>query len=126
MKRTLSLLLCASALTFATVGCVKTQDGHSTMGVPFQKDKIPSKYERPAQQIIESTRKVLAEMGTITSDDVANNVITASVNTRTVWVKVTQVDDKVSEVVTQVRTKNGSSDIDLAAEVDKRIALGLR
>jgi hypothetical protein len=129
MKRAISTLLCTAALaaTFALgTGCVGTVDGRSRAGVPFKKDKIVSKYERPAPQIIESTRKVLSTLGTITSDDIANNVVTASVNTRIVYVKVTQLDDKVSEVVTQVRTKSGGSDIDLAAEVDKQIALGLR
>jgi len=129
MKRVISTLVITAALvaTFALgTGCVSTVDGRSKAGVPFAKDKIVSKYERPAPQIIESTRKVLSTLGIITSDDIANNVVTASVNTRVVYVKVTQLDDKVSEVVTQVRTKSGGSDIDLAAEVDKQIALGLR
>jgi hypothetical protein len=129
MKRAIATFACTATLLAAVAigtGCVSTVDGRSRAAVPFTKDKIVSKYERPAPQIIESTRKVLSTLGTITSDDIANNVVTASVNTRIVYVKVTQLDDKVSEVVTQVRTKGGGADIDLAAEVDKQIALGLR
>jgi hypothetical protein len=41
-------------------------------------------------------------------------------------VKVDEVEPKISRVLTQARKKGGRSDIDLASEIDKQIALRLR
>ena len=50
----------------------------------------------------------------------------ASRDSRTVWVRIEEADPKVSKVTVQVRTNGGGADIELASEVDKRIALQLR
>ena len=55
-----------------------------------------------------------------------NNTVVAKVDARTVWIRVTEVEPTVAEVVTQVRTDAGWSDLDLAAEIDKQIALRLQ
>jgi hypothetical protein len=41
-------------------------------------------------------------------------------------VKVEEIDPKVTRVIVQVRTKGGGTDIDLASEIDKQIALHLQ
>lgn len=106
-------------------GCVSTVDGHMKMGVPLVKDKIESRYQRGIPQLIAAAKVVLARNGTLVSDDTINNTVTARVDTRTVWVKVTEVDPHVSGVTVQARTKGGAPDVDLASEIDKQIALHL-
>ena len=44
---------------------------------------------------------------------------------KTVWMKVQAVDPKVTEITVQVRTKGGGTDLELARELDKQIAVRL-
>jgi hypothetical protein len=57
----------------------------------------------------------------------ANQVrtIEAKVTGRTVWVRVEAVDEKVTSVIVQVRTKGGGSDLELTQELQKQIAVKL-
>ena len=125
MKNKLFTFLAAAALTIFVSGCVATVDGHTRAAVPFIKDKIASRYERPVAQIVAAAKKVLEENGKLNSLDILNNSLTAKVDTRTIWIKVTEVDKTVSEVLVQVRKRNGGTDIDLASQLDKQIALQL-
>ena len=43
-----------------------------------------------------------------------------------VYLKVTEVEPNISEIVVQVRNDAGWPDVDWAAEIDKQIALRLR
>jgi hypothetical protein len=119
----LSALFFAAALVCMS-GCVGTQDGHSTGGDPFSKDTITSRYEKPVQPLAAATRVVLNRNGKMLVDNVVNNTFQARVNERNVWVKVSDVDGKVSQVSVQVRGSMGG-DVDLAAELSKQIALQL-
>ncbi len=96
------------------------------MGVPFEKDRIVARYERPVDQIFAAAKDVLKLMGSLYGENTIKNTLEAKVDTRTVWVKVEQVDSRVSQVTVQARTSGGGADIDLASEVDKRIALQLK
>lgn len=125
MKNKFLILLAVSALAVFASGCVATVDGHTRAAVPFVKDKIASRYQRPVAQIFAAARKVLEDNGRLNSVDTLNNSLIAKVDTRTIWVKVTEVDPTVSEVLVQVRKRNGGTDIDLASEIDKQIALQL-
>ena len=64
--------------------------------------------------------------GILVSENTIAHTLVAKVDTRTVWVAVDQVEPTVTEIVTQVRSKSGGVDIDLAAEIDKQTALHLR
>jgi hypothetical protein len=105
--------------------CVSTVDGRKRAAVPFQKDRIESRYERSVEQVFDAAREVLQFNGTLTSEDVVNKVLTAKSGNRSVWIKVSEVEPKVTRVVTQVRTSGGSADIAMASELDKQIALRL-
>jgi len=59
------------------------------------------------------------------SEDTISKSLVGKVDTRTVWIRVSEVDPKVTMVTVQVRTKGGDSDIDLAAQIEKEIALQL-
>lgn len=118
----LSLLLVSATVT----GCYSTPDGRNRMGVPFSKDKIESRYERPVDKLVAAAKEVLSFNGTLTGENTVTHFLEARIDNRTVWVKVDEVDTNLSRVVVQARRKGGSSDIELASEIDKQIALRLR
>jgi hypothetical protein len=106
-------------------GCVSTLDGHHQAGNPWAKDSITSRYERPVDQIFAAAKAVLAFNGTLTGENTLSNVVEAKIDKRTVWVRVTQIDPKLSQVEVQAR-HGGGTDVDLASEIDKQIALQLK
>ena len=118
-------MLTASMLAIVLSGCYSTADGRMKAGVPFAKDTIESRYERPVDQILTAARQVLTHNGTLTGDNAVTKTLEAKIDTRTVWVKVDEVEPKISRVQVQVRRKAGGGDVDLASEIDKQIALRL-
>lgn len=118
------LLLCA-VLPLAT-GCRSDVSGHNRFAVPFVKDTIESKYNRSIDKVAVATRETLAFNGTVTSDDAVTRTMQAQINNRRVYVKLEEIEPQVTRVLVQVFTKSGGTDIDLAAEMDKQIALRLK
>ena len=51
--------------------------------------------------------------------------VEGKVNGRRVWVRVTEREPNVSQVLVQTRNSAGGSDLDLAHELEKQIALKL-
>jgi len=98
------LLLAASTVitAFLGSGCATSVDGRMT-----------------------AAKDVLNYNGRVYSEDVMKSTIEASVNQRTVWVKVEPIDDKLTKVTVQARTKLGGGDVALASEIDKQIAIRL-
>jgi hypothetical protein len=126
MKTKIFALLAVCGLSVLIAGCVNTVDGRKKAGVPFVKDKIDSRYERPVALVFTAAKEVLAFNGVLTSENTINNSLEAKVDTRTVWVRVDKIDEKITQVTVQTRKKGGGADIYLAAEIDKQIALKLR
>ncbi len=120
----LAVLVCS--VTAWVTGCVSTVDGRMKAGVPFKKDKIEGRYERSVAQVFDASKVVLNRLGKVVSDDTVNKVVTAKVDTRTVFIKIEEIDPKISRLIVQVRTKAGGADIDMAAQVEKEIALHLQ
>jgi len=89
------------------------------------KDKLVRVYERAVMQCWAAAKDVLTANGTVFSEDVMQSTVSARVDTRTVRVKVEQIDPKMTRLTVQVRTKMGNGDLDLAGEIDKQIALRL-
>ena len=125
MRTNAFVLLAISTLAFLVSGCVRTIDGRREAGNPLVRDKIIRVYERPVLQCWTATKEVLAVNGTVIHEDVMQSTLTARVDTRTIRIKVESIDPKMTRVTVQVRTKFGNSDIDLAGEIDKQIALRL-
>ncbi len=119
----LSSLICSAVLVCFS-GCVGTEDGHRTGGDPFSKDTIVSRYEKPVTPLAAATRVVLNRNGKLLVDNSVNNTFQAKINERNVWVRVSDVDGKVTQVSVQARGSFGG-DVDLAAEISKQIALQL-
>ena len=126
MKTKIFALLATCGLSVLIAGCVNTVDGRKKAGMPFVKDKIESRYERPVAPVFTAAKEVLAFNGVLTSENTINNSLEAKVDTRTVWVRVDKIDEKITQVTVQTRTKGGGADIYLAAEIDKQIALKLK
>ena len=129
MKTTIFAILLGLVLTGA--GCVSTVDERSTAGVPFLKDKVEGRYERTVDQVANAAKEVIKSNGVLVNESVMYNktnavkTVEGKVNQRTVWVRVEPMDPKVTTVTVQTRTSGGGSDIDLAHEIEKQIALKL-
>jgi hypothetical protein len=95
-----------------------------TPGVPFIKDSVTARYERPVLEVWAAAKDVLNYNGKIYSEDVMKSTLEASVNQRTVWVRVQPIDQKLTQVTVQARSTIGA-DVELASEIDKQIALRL-
>ena len=130
MKKVILAVSAAFGITVLGTGCVSTVDGGSRAAVPFKKDKIYSRYQMPVEEVFQAAKYVLASerggLGVLQSENRINNTLIAKVDTRTVWVRVLEIEPTVAEVVTQVRSEAGWADLDLASEIDKQIALRLQ
>lgn len=131
MKMKILFALVGVISTVAFIGCVDTVSERKTVGVPYIKDTIEGRYERPLDQVHQAAIDVIKFNGTLVNESVihgeTNTVKTVEgrINQRNVWVRVEQVDPKVTSVKVQTRTPGGGSDIDLAHQVEKEIALKL-
>ncbi len=128
-------LVVATALVVAVLsgaGCYKTKEGRYRAGMPFSKDTIESRYERPVDQVYQAAKATLEYNGALTAEgstasgDTAARTLTGKVNNRSLWVQVDEVEPRITRVQVQARKGVGRGDVDLAAEIDKQIALRLR
>lgn len=125
MRKNAFVLIGISTLLVLAAGCVRTVDNRREYGNPLVKDKVVRVYERPVMQCWAAAKDVLAANGTVINEDVMQSTVSARIDTRTVRVKTESIDPKMTRITTQVRTKTGNSDLDLAGEIDKQIALRL-
>lgn len=126
MKTKILALLAVTWMAIFMAGCSSTVDGRMRAKVPFTADRIESRYDRPVDQIFAAAKEVLRFNGTLYGENTITKVLEARIDTRTVWVKVDEVEPKVTRVQVQARTKGGRGDIALASEIDKQIALRLK
>jgi hypothetical protein len=117
--------LAISTVVIFSSSCVRTVDNRREYGNPLVKDRIVRVYERPVAQCWAAAKEVLAANGTVVNEDVMQSTVSARVDTRMVRIKTESLDPKMTRVTTQVRTTMGNSDLDLAGEIDKQIALRL-
>jgi hypothetical protein len=131
MKIKILLALAGTIAALAFTGCVDTVSNRKTVGVPYIKDTIEGRYERPMDQVHAAALEVIKFNGTLVNESVLHSetntvkTVEGRINQRNVWVRVEQVDPKVTSVKVQTRTPGGGSDIDLAHQVEKEIALKL-
>ena len=126
-----SIIIGATGAVLIGAGCVPTVTGRSTMGVPFVKDAVEGHYERPLDQVYEAAKDVVKFNGTLINESILHTetntvkTVEGKVNQRTVWLRGEPTDSKVTGVAVQTRTKGGGTDLDLAHEIEKQIALKL-
>jgi hypothetical protein len=123
-------VLCAfTAFAGLVTGCVETVDGHTEPGVPFLPDKVEGRYERPLAQVLDASRAVIKFNGQLISDNIVNNSLEGRVDQMWVFVKVDEIASNtgktVTQVVVQARNKFGGTNVGLAHEIEKQIALQL-
>ena len=131
----INFLLALLGLTIAATGCVGTVDGNKSGGLPLIRDKVEARYDRPADEIFAAAKEVVAfngvllNEGTLFGQTNAVNQLARTINGRVnecrVWIRIEQVEPKIAALTIQTRTKGGGSDLDLAASLDKQIALKL-
>jgi hypothetical protein len=120
----------AGAAIIAT-GCVHTVSDTSTFAVSYGRDSVAGRYQRPVDEVYQAAVTVINNNGVLLTEYVPHdytNVVRqlqGRVNDRKVFVRVEQIDPKVSQVDVEARTKMGRVDIDLVHELEKEIALQL-
>ncbi len=132
MIKTISAVFFGALLVVAA-GCISTVNERTTAGVPFVKDKVEGRYERPVDEVFTAAKDVVRSLGTLVNEatlyNQTNNIpvktVQGKVNQRSVWVRIQPVDNAITAVTVQTRTQGGGSDLDLAHEIEKRIALKL-
>jgi hypothetical protein len=130
MRKLIFPLAQAAMAVLLFAGCVQTVNDRTTPGVPLVKDTIRARYERPVNDIFEAAKSVVEKDGTLLIESTLHQtnevkIVEGRVNQRKVWIRIEALDPKVSEVTVQTRTSGGGSDVDLAAQLDKEIALKL-
>ena len=128
----IKFLLGLIATVIVVTGCVKNVDGHSHAAVPFVKDSVEGRYERPAAEVYAAAKAVIIANGVLKNETTlhgTNNAVTLAlegrVQERKVYIAVQEIDPKVSSVVVQVRTSAGGRDLDVAHELEKQIGIKL-
>ncbi len=128
MKALKLLFLTGMALVLG-VGCFTTADDKSKFTpIPWRTDSVERRYDKPVADVMAATRTALGAMGTITGEEATKSVVSARINTRYVWVKVSpdpQAPDAISAVKIQVRTKYRNPDQQTASAIAEQITLAL-
>jgi hypothetical protein len=130
MKRIFFAVLGGVAVMVAT-GCVHTVSDTSTFAVSYGKDSVAGRYQRDVDTVYKASVAVIQNDGVLLTEyiphDNTNAVrsLSGRVNDCKVWIRVAQVDPRVSQVDVEARTKWGRVDIDLVHELEKEIALQL-
>jgi hypothetical protein len=117
----------------AVTGCVKTVSDTSSFALSPAKDSVTGRYNRTSDQVYQASLQVVANNGVLVREyitpgtNIANVVrsLEAKVNQRNVWIRVQAVDARTSQVDVQARSTWGGTDVDLAHELEKEIALQL-
>lgn len=89
------------------------------------RDRWVSAYERSPDQVRDAVLKVLENMGQLTLNDYVNNAIEARVDTKFVSIQIIPLESGLTQIITQVRSRSGLPDTNLAREIDKQVALQL-
>ena len=126
-------ILCGlvGVLAILASGCVSKVSGGKAAGMPFMKDKVEGRYERPLGEVFDAAKAAISESGSLVSESIKHGetnevkTIVGKVGQRDVYVRVVPVDATVTSVIVQTRTPGGGSDIDLAHYLEKQIALKL-
>ena len=120
------LLLTLAVTAFGLSGCVETLDNrHRATWNPIAKDRVEGRYDRTPAEIWAATKDVMKHQGVLVSEDTLKNVLEASVDERTVWVKIDEFDTKTTRVLVQAHTKGGVPDLEMAGFIKEQIAIRL-
>jgi hypothetical protein len=114
-----------------TAGCVSTVSDTHSPALTWSKDKVQGRYARSVDQVYQASVAVIQNNGVLLTEfiphDNTNTVrsLQGKVNEKNVWIRVEGVDPQITEVTVQARSSWGVSDVDLAHELEKEVALQL-
>jgi hypothetical protein len=120
-----------AGLLIITAGCISTVSGTKTPALTWSKDRVDGRYERTVDQVYQASVAVIQNNGVLITEfiphDTTNTTrsLQGKVNQHNVWIRVEAVDPKITQVSVQSRSTMGVSDIDIAHELEKEIALQL-
>jgi hypothetical protein len=129
MKKIFFAALAGAAIV--TAGCVSTVSDTHSPALTWSKDKVQGRYQRSVDQVYQASVAVIQNNGVLLTEfiphDSTNTVrsLQGKVNEKNVWIRVEAVDPQITEVTVQARSSWGVSDVDLAHELEKEIALQL-
>jgi hypothetical protein len=129
MKKIIFAVLAGAVLI--TTGCVHTVSGTTSFAVSYGRDSVAGRYERPLDTVYQASINVINTRGVLLTEFIPHDNTNAvrslegRVDDCKVWIRVEQVDPKISQVDVQARTHWGRVDIDLVHELEKEIALEL-
>jgi hypothetical protein len=96
------------------------------------KDSVPGRYERPAAQVYEAAKEVIRFNGQLLNEVTQHNdsgvavmALEGRVQERKVFIGVKEEDPTITSITVQVRGPAGGTDLDLAHELEKQVALKL-
>lgn len=127
-KETFAVLV---GVALCIVGCVGTVTEPKPGPMPAYRDRVESRYDRPLNDVFEAAKRALNSYGNITAESEfstgTNQVRTlaGSVNQAKVWLRIEGVKPSVTSVIVQLRSQLGGTDLTMAHELEKRIALEL-
>jgi hypothetical protein len=120
-----------AGLAIIVTGCFSTVTDTNKAGMPLVQDQVEGRYPRTLDQVYQAAVQVVQNDGAVITEfiphDTTNVVrsLQGKVNECNVWLRVEAEDPRITSVVVQARTKWGNSDIDLAHQLEKEIALQL-
>jgi hypothetical protein len=129
MKKLIFAVLGGATLIVA--GCVSTVSDTHTFASSWNTDSVSGRYARTEDQVYAASVAVIQRNGVLLTEfiphDNTNSVrsLEGRVNNSKVWVRVSSVDPKTSQVDVQARSSWGLTDVDLVHEIEKEIALQL-
>lgn len=120
-----------AAVALGVAGCVRTVDGEKTAGLHLSRDRVYGNYKFPLNTVFEASKKALQTLGEMTRESTlledTNQVRTleGKVEGTDVWIRVEATSPQVTAVTVQARTTWVGSNVPVAHEVEKQIALYL-
>ena len=132
MKKTITLFAILAGAALVITGCVNTVTDQSSFApAPWTRDSVAGRYNRTVDQVYQASLYVIQHNGVLVTEyiphDNTNDTrsLSGRVNDTKVWVRVSAVDSRTSQIDVQARTKWGSADLDLSHELEKEVALQL-
>lgn len=127
----IGFLALLAGLAFVVTGCVHTVDDQKTAGLYLSRDKVEGRYRFPLNTVFEASKRALQSFGQVTRESTlleSTNQVRAlegKVQGTDVWIRVEAVDAQVTSAIVQARSTWVGSNVPVAHEVEKQIALEL-
>jgi len=129
MNKLLNLVWLVVALFL--VGCVNTVTQNQPGTLPTYRDRLETRQQKPLEPVFEASKRALNSFGNITAEGkvfVGTNqvrIVEGNINGRAVYMRVEEINPQLTSVLVQVRTKMGGTDLSVAKDVVRRIAVEL-